>query len=91
MAPANLWRGGHGAAAQSSFPVPRESERNMDLNEFIFRDDTAEVLGAEIDSDDFEVVDETAGSGMPAKIGLTAIGGAILGMSHFLGAAAKHL
>ncbi len=61
----------------------------MDLNEFIYRDDTADVLGDEIDGDDFAAADDAAGFVTPAKIGLATLSGAILGVSHLLGHA-KH-
>ena len=61
----------------------------MDLNDFIFRDDTTEPLGADAaDSDDLDA--EASRFVTPAKIGLAVIAGAALGMSHFLGHA-KHL
>lgn len=62
----------------------------MDLNAFIFRDDTAELLGMEADDDGFEMVSETAPRAMPAKTALAA-GGAILAVSHLLGDSARHL
>jgi hypothetical protein len=63
----------------------------MDLNEFIYRDDTAEVLGDEIDGDDFVQTAGADGFALPAKLGLATMAGAIVGLSHFLGQAAKHL
>jgi hypothetical protein len=61
----------------------------MDLNDFIFRDDTAEPLGSDpAESDDRDR--ETLGFVTPAKIGLAAIAAAVLSISHFLGHA-KHL
>jgi hypothetical protein len=61
----------------------------MDLNDFIFRDDTMEPLGAKAaDSDDLDA--ETSRFITPAKIGLAAIAAAVLSMPHFLGHA-KHL
>jgi hypothetical protein len=62
----------------------------MDLNDFIFRDDTTEPLGADT-TDSEERGEETAGFLTPTKIGLAVIGSAVLGMSHFLGHATKHL
>ena len=60
----------------------------MNLNDFIFRDDTAEPLGADADdADDVVTAEETGGC---AKAGFAAIGGAVLGLSHFLGHATKH-
>lgn len=61
----------------------------MDLNDFIFRDDTAEPLGADTTDTD-GLGEETPGLVTPAKIGLAVIASAVLGMSHFLGHA-KHL
>lgn len=59
----------------------------MDLNDFIFRDDAAEPLGAYADdADDSSLVEET---GSYAKAGLAAIGGAVLGLSHLLGHVTK--
>jgi hypothetical protein len=63
----------------------------MDLNEFIYRDDTAQTLGAEIGADESTAIESRAGYIESAKIGLAAVGGAVLGMSHFLGLAGKHL
>ncbi|WP_395014788.1 hypothetical protein [Dongia sp.] len=63
----------------------------MDLNEFIFRDDTAEVLAAEIDNEDFGNAEETVRCVMPIKTALAAVGSAITGASHFLSDAARHL
>lgn len=60
----------------------------MDLNEFIYRDDTAEVLGGEIDGDDFDAAADLTGFALPAKLGLS--GGVIAGMSQVLGQSAKH-
>jgi len=61
----------------------------MDLNDFIFRDDSAEPLGAcADDADDIALTDETAAS---AKLGLAVIGSAVLGLSNFLGHAAKNI
>jgi shikimate 5-dehydrogenase len=62
----------------------------MDLNAFIFRDDTAELLGMETDGDGFESVLDSAPRAMPAKTAL-ASGGSILAVSHFLGDSARHL
>jgi hypothetical protein len=62
----------------------------MDLNEFIFRDDTAEALGAGPEADDdFTVAEEHRNSGAPIKISLAVIGSAVVGLSHILGHAAK--
>jgi len=59
----------------------------MDLNDFIFRDDAAEPLGAYADdADDVAPVEETGGY---AKARLAAIGGAVLGLSNFLGHVTK--
>ncbi|WP_459854846.1 hypothetical protein [Dongia sp. agr-C8] len=63
----------------------------MDLNEFIFRDDTAEVLGAEIDGEDFEAAEEAGGFVLAGKLGAAAVAGAMLGALHALGDAARHL
>jgi hypothetical protein len=63
----------------------------MDLNDFIYRDDTAETLGADVDTDESAVAGDAAGFITPAKVALTMIGGAVLGMSHFLGLAGKSL
>jgi hypothetical protein len=53
----------------------------MDLNEFVFRDDAVEALGAgtEVD-DDPTTTGETFDSLTPAKIGLAAISSAALGL-----------
>lgn len=59
----------------------------MDLNEFIFRDDTAEALGADVEIDDACIAtEETHGS---EKAGFAAIGSAVLGLSNFLGHVTK--
>ncbi|HYD06159.1 MAG TPA: hypothetical protein VEC60_10555 [Reyranella sp.] len=64
----------------------------MDLNAFIFRDDTAERLDAGTDdADAFDSPAEPAGFVTPAKVALAALGSAVLGMSHLLGHAGKHL
>ena len=63
----------------------------MDLNDFIFRDDTAEPMGADaLDSADLDTTANKPAILTPAKIGLAVIGSAVLGMSHLLGHA-KHL
>ncbi len=62
----------------------------MDLNEFIFRDDAVEALGVAED-EDFGGTEESTGSIASHKVGLAAIGSAVLGMSHFLGHVTKHL
>jgi hypothetical protein len=62
----------------------------MDLNQFIFRDDTVETLGADVEvDDDFTAPEPTLGSVTPAKIGLAVIGSAVLGLSSFLGHTTK--
>ena len=53
-----------------------EAEITLNLNEFIFRDDTAETLAAEVD-DDFDASEDRPGTEAPAKAGLAAL----LGMS----------
>jgi hypothetical protein len=61
----------------------------MDLNDFIFREDAAEPLGA--DADDALDVTPAEERGGYAKAGLAAIGGAVLGLSHFLGHVIKEI
>jgi hypothetical protein len=61
----------------------------MDLNDFIFRDDAAAPLGA--DADDAYDVAPAEETGGYAKAGLAAIGGAVLGLSHFLGHVTKDI
>ena len=51
----------------------------MDLNDFIFRDDRAEPLGA-AQAEDAETSEASTAFVTPAKIGLAAVGGALLGM-----------
>jgi len=58
----------------------------MDLNEFIFRDDAAEALGAEVD-DDFTATED--GFVTPERVGLAVIGSAVLGLSSLLGHVTK--
>jgi hypothetical protein len=63
----------------------------MDLNAFIFRDDTADILGTETDSDGFGSAAEARASALgamtalQARAALAAGGGAILGSSHSRG------
>jgi hypothetical protein len=62
----------------------------MDLNEFIFRDDAVEALGAGVEfDDDFTATEETMASVASEKVGLAAIGSAVLGLSKFLGHVTK--
>jgi hypothetical protein len=63
----------------------------MDLNDFIFRDDTVLALGADPETGD-DSTEEGAGSATLVKVGFAAaVGGAVLGLSSFLGHAAKGL
>jgi hypothetical protein len=62
----------------------------MDLNDFIFRDDTAETLGAPVD-ETCEAPEESEELAAPAKAGLAAVGSVALGLSGFLGHIAKGL
>jgi hypothetical protein len=63
----------------------------MDLNEFLFRDDTAEALGVGLEADDDAVTEETHDCAASAKAGLAVIGSAVVGLSHFLGQVTKDL
>jgi hypothetical protein len=62
----------------------------MDLNDFIFRDDTAAALGAAPEADD-DVAEEAHAAFSQAKLGLAVIGSAAVGLSHLLAQAAKGL
>jgi hypothetical protein len=58
----------------------------MDLNEFIFRDDATETLGAGAEfDDDFTATEESPASVTPEKVGLAVIGSAVIGLSNLLG------
>jgi hypothetical protein len=71
---------------------PVTPESSMDFSDFIFRDDAVEPLGASgSDDDDFAASEESAESVSMAKVGLAAIGSAVLGVSHFLGHVTKSL
>ncbi len=61
----------------------------MDLNDFIFRDDHAEPLGA-AQAEDAEMSEAGTPFVTPAKIALAAVGGTLLGVSHFLAHATRH-
>lgn len=61
----------------------------MDLNDFIFRDDSTEPLGAGASGD--IASDETESFGAEATLGLAVIAGAVVGLSHLLGHAPKGL
>ena len=62
----------------------------MDFNEFIFRDDAVEALGAGVEiDDDFTEPEDYIASVMPEKVGLAVIGSAVLGLSNFLGHVTK--
>ena len=64
----------------------------MDLNEFLFRDDSVEALGVGLDvDDDFVATEDTHGCVAPAKAGLAVIGSAVVGLSHLLGHVTKDL
>jgi hypothetical protein len=63
----------------------------MDLNDFIFRDDTVLALGADPDVGDDSAEADT-GSSTLVKVGFAAaVGSAVLGLSNFLGHAIKGL